>query len=180
MASHANTGQQLWQSSAKLGGWQDAAPTAVGGRVFIGSANEVIARDAATGADLWSYRSPDASWIPGSATSSAPAVVGDTMYMGFPDGRVTAFNVVTGAVVWSVRLPGKPYLGGVLSAPAVSGDTVYIGSDDGRLYGLNTATGATVWNYEIGTWVASVPAISGDTLIAGAWDGNVYAFTAKG
>jgi outer membrane protein assembly factor BamB len=97
--------------------------------------------------------------------------------MGFPDGRVTALNVATGAVVWSVRLPGAPYLGGVLSPPAVSGDTVYVGSNNGRLYGLDRATGEEVWSYEIGSWVASGPAISGNALVAGAWDGNLYAFT---
>jgi outer membrane protein assembly factor BamB/predicted phosphodiesterase len=179
IAYDAATGRKLWQSSSRLGGWQDGAPTAVGGRVFIGSNNGVIARDATTGQDLWTYKSPDPSWIPGNATPSAPAVVGDTLYMGFPDGRVTALDATTGSVVWSTRLPGTPYLGGVLSAPAVSGDTLYIGSNDGRLYGLDRRTGSTAWSYEIGTWVASAPAISGDTLVVGAWDGNLYAFTEK-
>jgi outer membrane protein assembly factor BamB len=179
IAYDADTGAQLWTGTNVLGGWQDAAPTAVGGRVFIGSNNRVVARDATTGANLWTYQSPDASWIPQNATPSAPAVVGDTLYMGFPDGRVTALNVATGAVVWSVRLPGKPYLGGVLSAPAVTGDTIYIGSNDGYLYGLDRTTGAQVWSYEIGTWVASAPAVSGDTLVTGAWDGNLYAFTER-
>jgi outer membrane protein assembly factor BamB len=177
IAYDAATGAQLWTATARLGGWQDAAPTAAGGRVFIGSNNRVIARDATTGADLWIHQSPDASWIPQNATPSAPAVVGDTLYMGFPDGRVTALNVATGAVVWSVRLPGMSYLGGVLSPPAVSGDTVYVGSNNGRLYGLDRASGEEVWSYEIGSWVASGPAISGDTVVAGAWDGNLYAFT---
>ena len=179
IAYDLQTGTQLWTATARLGGWQDAAPTAVGGRVFIGSNNRVIARDAATGADLWTHQSPDASWVPGNATPSAPAVDGDTLYMGFPDGRVTALDVVSGAVRWSVRLPGSAYLGGVLSPPAVSGDTVYVGSNNGRLYGLEKATGAEVWSYEIGSWVASGPAISGDTLVAGAWDGNLYAFTER-
>ena len=179
LAYDAATGQQMWTGNASLGGWQDAAPTAVGGRVFIGSNNRVIARDAATGATLWTHQSPDASWIPQNATPSAPAVEGDVLYMGFPNGRVTALNVASGAVVWSVRLPGAPYLGGVLSPPAVSGDTVYVGSNNGNLYGLDRATGAEVWRYEIGSWVASGPAISGDTLVAGAWDGNLYAFTER-
>ena len=123
IAYDAATGAQLWTATARLGGWQDASPTAVGGRVFIGSNNRVIARDAVTGADLWQHQSPDASFIPQNATPSAPAVVGNTLYMGFPNGRVTALDVASGAVVWSVRLPGQPYLGGVLSPPAVSGDT---------------------------------------------------------
>ncbi len=85
--------------------------------------------------------------------------------MGFPDGRVTALNVATGAVVWTVRLPGKPYLGGVLSAPAVSGNTLYIGNNDGHVYALDRTNGATVWSYEIGAWVASAPAVSGNALL---------------
>ncbi len=180
IAYDAATGAQLWTATARLGGWQDASPTAVGGRVFIGSNNRVIARDAATGADLWQHQSPDASWIPQNATPSAPAVVGNTLYMGFPNGRVTALDVASGAVVWSVRLPGQAYLGGVLSPPAVSGDTVYVGANNGHLYGLDRATGAEKWKFEIGSWVASGPAISGNALLAGAWDGNLYAFAGKG
>ncbi len=177
IAYDAATGARLWTATARLGGWQDASPTAVGGRVFIGSNNRVIARDAATGADLWQHQSPDASYIPGNATPAAPAVAGDTLYMGFPDGRVTALDVASGAVRWSVRLPGQAYLGGVLSPPAVSGDTVYVGANNGHLYGLDRRTGAELWKFEIGTWVASGPAISGNALLAGAWDGNLYAFT---
>jgi hypothetical protein len=104
-------------------------------------------------------------------------VSGDRLYMGFPDGRVSALNVQTGAVAWSVRLPGKPYFGGVLSPPVISGGTLYVGNNDGRLYALRLSDGAIEWSYEIGTWVASGPAISGNTLLAGAWDGNLYAFT---
>jgi outer membrane protein assembly factor BamB len=179
IAYDAATGVRLWTATARLGGWQDAAPVAAGGRVFIGSNNRVIARDAATGGDLWQHQSPDASWIPQNATPSAPAVVGETLYMGFPNGRVTALDVASGAVVWSVRLPGQAYLGGVLSPPAVSGDTVYVGANNGRLYGLDRATGAELWSFEIGTWVASGPAISGNALLAGAWDGNLYAFAER-
>jgi outer membrane protein assembly factor BamB len=81
--------------------------------------------------------------------------------------------------VWSVRLPGRAYAGGVLSPPAVSGDTVYVGSNNGFLYGLDRRTGAQVLSFEIGTWVASGPAISGNALLAGAWDGNLYAFAGR-
>jgi outer membrane protein assembly factor BamB len=179
IAYDAATGAQLWTATARLGGWQDAAPTAADGRVFIGSNNRVIARDATTGADLWQHQSPDVSFIPQNATPSAPAVAGNTLYMGFPNGRVTALDVASGAVVWSVRLPGQAYLGGVLSPPAVSGDTVYVGANNGHLYGLDRATGAERWKFEIGSWVASGPAISGNALIAGAWDGNLYAFAER-
>ncbi|MDQ3677479.1 MAG: PQQ-binding-like beta-propeller repeat protein [Actinomycetota bacterium] len=178
IAYDAGDGRRLWVSSNVLGSWQDAAPTAVGGSVFIGANNAVIARDAA-GSDLWTHRSPDESYISQNATPSAPAVVGDTLYMGFPDGRVTALTAATGQVVWTVRLPGRRYMGGVLSSPAVSGDTLYIGANNGHLYALDRHTGAERWKYEIGTWVAGAPAVSGNALVVGAYDGNLYAFTAK-
>jgi outer membrane protein assembly factor BamB len=178
VAYDAATGQRLWVSSTNPdGGSQDAAPTAAAGRVFIGYGSAVIARDAATGAEQWVHRSPGPGW--GDSTAAAPAVAGSTLYMGFPDGRVTALDVASGAVVWSVRLPGRPYHGGVLSSPAVSGNTIYVGSNDGHLYGLDRSTGAERFKYEIGPWVASGPAITGNTLLAGAWDGNLYAFTEK-
>ncbi len=177
VAYDENTGARLWTSTARLGGWQDASPVVAGGKLLIGSNNGVVARDAKTGADLWTYTSTDTSWIPQNATASAPAIAGDRAYMGFPDGRVTALNVATGAVAWSVRLPGKPYFGGVLSAPAISGEHLYIGNNDGKLYALRLSDGALEWSYEIGTWVASSPAISGNTLLVGAWDGNLYAFS---
>ncbi len=179
IAYDAATGQQLWVATARLGGWQDGSPMVAGNRLLIGSNNRLIARDATTGADLWTYQSPDPSFIPQNATPATPAVVDGTAYVGFPDGRVTALDVETGEVTWSVRLPGKPYLGGVLSAPAVSGDTVYVGSNGGSVYALDRATGSEQWSYEIGTWVASGPAISGNALLVGAWDGNLYAFAGK-
>ncbi|MCI2420256.1 PQQ-binding-like beta-propeller repeat protein [Saccharopolyspora sp. K220] len=178
IAYDAATGARLWTSDTNPdGGSQDAAPAAAGGRVFIGYGNAVIARDATTGTRLWTYQSPDSGF--GDSTSAAPAVAGNTLYMGFPDGRVTALDVSTGTVVWSVRLPGRPYHGGVSSSPAVSGNTVYVGANDGHLYGLDRTTGAQRFSYEIGTRVASGPAISGNALLAGAWDGNLYAFTGR-
>ncbi|SEF18673.1 PQQ-binding-like beta-propeller repeat protein [Jiangella alba] len=180
LAFDAATGQRQWQSSAVLGGWQDGIPAAADGRVFIGSNNGIIARDAATGRDLWSYRSPHASRVSSGATPSAPAVAGDVVYMGFPSGAVTALDARTGAVLWDRLLPGGTYTGGVLSSPVLSGETLFVGANNGFFYALDSVTGQPLWQYEIGTWVGSGPAVSGNTVVAGAWDGNLYAFTPGG
>jgi outer membrane protein assembly factor BamB len=180
VAYDAADGTRQWVSSAVLGGWQDGIPTAAGGRVFIGANNGLVARDGQTGADLWTYRSPHPSQVSSGATPTAPAVAGDTVYMGFPSGAVTALDARTGAVRWDRLLPGDTFLGGVHSSPVVSGDTLFVGANNGRLYGLDLATGQPRWEYEIGAWVAAGPAVSGNTLVAGAWDGNLYAFTPGG
>lgn len=176
VAFDAATGAELWTVPPGRG-YQDANPTIAGGRVFLGVERELIARHAATGEELWTYRSRDQSFIPGNITPASAAVRGDTAYMAFPDGNVAALDVATGKPRWTVRLPGRTYLGGVLSSPTISGDTVYVGSNDGFVYGLDLSTGTIVWKYEVGAWVATSPAISGNTLVAGAWDGNLYAFT---
>ena len=179
LAYDTGTGARLWQSSNTLGGWQDGIPTVADGRLFIGSNNRMVARNAVTGADLWTYRSPGASHIPGNATPASAAVVQGTVYLGFPDGNVTALDAATGQVVWNHQLPGSLDFGGVHSSPAVSGDTVYVGSNNGSAYALDRATGRILWEREIGAWVSAGPAVSGNTVIFGAWDGNLYAFTAQ-
>jgi outer membrane protein assembly factor BamB len=177
LAYDAGTGVQLWQSANTLGGWQDGVPTAADGRVFIGANNALVARDGQTGKDLWTYRSPGTSNIPGNATPASAAVTGGTVYMGFPDGNVTALDAQTGSVVWNRQLPGRLDFGGVHSSPAISGDTVYVGSNNGAAYALDRTTGEVVWEREIGAWVSAGPAISGNTVVFGSWDGNLYAFT---
>jgi outer membrane protein assembly factor BamB len=104
-------------------------------------------------------------------------VADGTVYMGFPDGKVTALDAATGSVLWTNTLPGRLDFGGVHSSPAVSGDTLYVGSNNGSAYALDRRTGEVAWEREIGAWVSAGPAISGNTVIFGSWDGNLYAFT---
>jgi outer membrane protein assembly factor BamB len=174
------SGTQLWTGAAALGGWQDGVPAASGGKVFIGSGNGIIARDGATGATLWSYRSSSPSLVNQNATPSAPAIHGNTVYMSFPSGAVTALNATTGAVIWDRLLPGRQYRGGSFTSPALSGNTLFVGANSGGFYALDARTGQPLWQHDIGTWVSAGPAVSGNTVVVGAFDGNLYAFTPGG
>lgn len=172
-------GRRLWMSPARLGNWQDGTPSTAGGRVFIGAGNGLVARSATTGAVAWVHRSAGPAYLRHNATPATPAAVDGIVYMGFPDGNVTALKAATGAVIWNRTLPGRLDFGGVHSSPAVSGDTIYVGSNNGFFYALDRATGAIVWEREIGTWVGAGPAISGNAIVFGAWDGNLYAFAER-
>ncbi|AOT02554.1 outer membrane protein assembly factor BamB family protein [Arthrobacter sp. U41] len=177
LAYDLKTGARLWQSGAELGGWQDGIPAAANGKVFIGSNNGIIARDGATGATLWTYRSPNPSLINGGATPAAPTIRGNVVYMGFPSGEVAALDATTGSVLWTKLLPGNLDRGGVHTSPAVSGDSLFVGSNNGSFYSLDANTGQVTWEYGIGAWVSAGPAVSGNTVVAGSFDGNLYAFT---
>ena len=179
LAYDLKTGAKLWQSDASLGGWQDGIPAAGNGKVFIGSNNGIIARDGATGATLWTYRSKSSSLINAGATPAAATLSGNTVYMGFPSGEVAALDATTGAVLWTKLLPGVLDKGGVHTSPALSGDMLFVGSNNGSFYSLSAATGEVAWEYRIGAWVSAGPAVSGNTVVAGSFDGNLYAFTSS-
>ncbi|TWD83160.1 outer membrane protein assembly factor BamB [Kribbella amoyensis] len=180
IAYDLKTGQKLWTGSDTLGGWQDGVPSAADGKVYIGSNNGIVARDGATGAVLWSYTSAHPSLASSGATPSAAAIKGNTVYMSFPSGAVTALDANTGAVIWDQLLPGSQYRGGSFTSPAVSGNTLFVGANSGGFSALDLRTGQPLWSQNIGTWVSAGPAVSGNTVVAGAFDGNLYAFTPGG
>ncbi|WP_350277318.1 PQQ-binding-like beta-propeller repeat protein [Kribbella sp. HUAS MG21] len=180
IAYDLKTGAKLWQGTDTLGGWQDGVPSAADGKVYIGSNNGIVARDGATGAVLWSYTSAHPSLVSSGATPSAAAIKGNTVYMSFPSGAVTALNATTGAVIWDQLLPGSQYRGGSFTSPAVSGNTLFVGANSGGFYALDVRTGQPLWSHDIGTWVSAGPAVSGNTVVTGAFDGNLYAFTPGG
>ncbi|GGL04234.1 hypothetical protein Sme01_66340 [Sphaerisporangium melleum] len=174
------TGARKWTGAESLGSWQDGVPTAAEGKVFIGANNGIAARDAKTGATLWTYLSPRSSLVSSGSTPSAAAVKDGVVYMGFPSGAVVALDARTGNVFWERVLPGDIYHGGVMSSPVVAGDTLFVGANNGRFYALATDTGQILWSHEIGTWVGAGPAVSGNTVVTGAWDGNLYAYVPGG
>ncbi|WP_164842757.1 PQQ-binding-like beta-propeller repeat protein [Actinoplanes solisilvae] len=174
------TGVRKWTGTESLGSWQDGVPTAAEGKVFIGANNGIVARDAKTGATLWTYKSTRSSLVSSGSTPSAAAVSQGVVYMGFPSGAVVALDASTGNVIWERALPGDIYHGGVMSSPVVAGRTLFVGANNGKFYALATDTGQILWNHEIGTWVGAGPAVSGNTVVAGAWDGNLYAYVPGG
>lgn len=180
IAYDLKTGEKLWQGTDTLGGWQDGVPSAADGRVYIGSNNGVVARDGATGDVLWSYTSSHPSLVNGGATPAAATIKGNTVYMAFPSGAVTALNATTGAVQWDRLLPGSQYRGGSFTSPALTGNTLFVGANSGGFYALDARTGQPMWEQNIGTWVSAGPAVSGNTVVVGAFDGNLYAFTPGG
>jgi quinoprotein glucose dehydrogenase len=79
------------------------------------------------------------------ASEATPLVVGNRMYLTSPYGRAVALDATTGAVVWSVAIPGpgQPSLRGVEYWPGDGehAPRVFFGTRDGRLIGLDAADG---------------------------------------
>lgn len=101
----------------------------------------------------WAYAYPADRKIP---AKSQPAVVGDRIYFGSPDGKFHSLNARTGRGNWTFDLHsvGPKRVVTVLDGPAVHGDTVYFGDSRGYLFALDRWTGMLDWM----TYLAGHPA----------------------
>jgi uncharacterized repeat protein (TIGR01451 family) len=144
-----------------------AQPVVADGRLFIGGLDGVMyARDAQTGAPLWTFAT-------GGPIRHSAAVYEGRVFFGSHDGMVYALDAAQGTLDWQFQTGG-----GIVTAPAVADDTVYIGSTDGVFYALDTDDGSMRWaGYDVGVPILTSAALSadGNVVYFGAEDVNAYA-----
>lgn len=75
--------------------------------------------DLATGDEVWNVA------VPGQPSSSTPAVSNGVAYVGDFAGNLTAIDIASRSLAWTVSLGEE-----VTSSPAVSGDTIFVNVDD--------------------------------------------------
>ena len=145
-------------------------PVVADGRLFIGGLDGVMyARDAQTGAPVWSFATD------GPIRHSAGFYKGRVVF-GSYDGTITALRASDGQLAWRYRTGG-----GIATAPLLANDTVYIGSTDGVFYALNTLNGQVRWRTDLGAPILTTAALSEDqgTVYVGAEDVAAYALSAE-
>jgi outer membrane protein assembly factor BamB len=136
----ANEGDTLFALDARTGAvrWNHvfrkpiSSSTAVAnGVVYIRSANSIHALSASTGAILWS--SPGGN---GEYNDSFPAAANGVVYMGFFDGKVSAFDAADGSLLWSFTTDAPVQWG-----PIVANGYVYAASKSGEIYAFSLPGG---------------------------------------
>jgi uncharacterized repeat protein (TIGR01451 family) len=148
-----------------------AQPVVADGRLFIGSMNGLLyARDASTGAPLWSFASQ------GPIRHSA-GVMGSTVVFSSHDGYTYALNVANGALQWRVNT------GPSQTAPLMDEGKgwVYVASSNGKLTALSLANGTQMWQYDSGAPILTSPSLSSDgqTVFLGNEDVRAIAIRAS-
>src|SRR5690606_11866660 len=103
---------------------------------------EVVALDAATGAERWQAKVPN-------EVISAPAIGQGLVFVRSNDGRVTAFDAASGERrwFWTKELPTLTVRGS--DAPVLGPGFVFIGNDDGTLAALAVADGRMLWDVPV-------------------------------
>lgn len=99
---------------------------------------------------VWTYhtRPPDRESRGFAASEDTPLVVGDSMYVSTPYGRVVALDAETGKERWAYQVPGgdQPATRGVSYWPGRNPEIVF-GTRAGLLIVLHAETGAPVKNF---------------------------------
>ena len=129
------------------------SPPIVNGRMmFVTTAEQVIALDAATGELLWRYRLslPDDMRRP-HATNRGVALYGDRVYVGTLDAHVIALSAATGRVVWNRTVADYRRTYYITMAPLIVDGLVMVGMSGGEhgirgfITALDAASGEEVW-----------------------------------
>ena len=129
-----------------------APPIVNGETMFVTTAEQVVALDAATGVLLWRYvRSLPPDLRRPHPTNRGVALYDDKVYVGTLDARVVALDAVTGQVVWERAIANYRHTYYITMAPLVVGGMVMVGTSGGEhgvrgaIVALDAATGMESW-----------------------------------
>ncbi len=112
----------------------EATPVVVRGVMYLTSANDVFALDAATGRTLWHYARPVSSGLLDDAASHKSrgvAVWDQFVYSETDDAHLLCLDARSGHLLWDVEFADKLKHYGGTSAPLVLKDEVIVGSSGG-------------------------------------------------
>ena len=153
------------EAASVLGGAVKAAIVASSSYIFLTAGSTLYALNSSTLAKVATK-----SFSP---TTSAPAAVGLTIYIGSGDGYV--YSLTADLLTQSFQTNWRYHTGGaVYSSPTVYNGLVFFGSDDQTVYAVNAITGKLAWSFLTGGPVRSSPAVNGTVVAIGSDDGKLY------
>jgi outer membrane protein assembly factor BamB len=161
-ALNAGNGNILWAYHAH--GAVKASPTLSGGVLYFGDySGHIQAISEQTGHRLWISGSGGALLGNGTFYSTAAVIYG-RVFLGNTDGRVYAYDALTGGIDWAVQTGAFVYASpAVVNAPGL-GPTIYVGSYNGHFYALNARSGRISWKFNAHGRISGSATIIGRTV----------------
>lgn len=146
-------------------------PLVVNGVVYVSDGSTLYAVNEATGSTVWSRGLGTATYDWSDIAYDAGRVFGVN-----EGGLLSAVDAVSGALDWSVQLPGQY----AFSAPPIAvGGIVYVGGagSGGTLYAVDEQSGSLLWTEEVANGDDSSPAFDGTNVFV-TYPCQYYAFDA--
>ena len=184
-----------WTVDLLPGQVPQSTPLAVDGKIYITAPrSRVVAFDAATGEQLWSFNAGLAQPGEGQKVTGVGnqglAIWKGRLYVGTLDGQLIALDAITGAQLWSIQTGTATGQYRITSAPRIVKNMVIIGSgraaDGGRGYvsAYDTTDGALRWRfYTVPKSDGAVDQSSSDAVLGTArqtWGGAALGAAAGG
>jgi len=107
--------------------------------------------------DVMCLRAVDGQRVWGAHVTSPvrhrPSLTADHVYLSLEDGRITAYDLTTGALAWERKLDGTP--GPILALD----DRIFVGAADKFFYCLAAGNGKRKWRWRMGGVIIGEPVI---------------------
>jgi outer membrane protein assembly factor BamB len=180
IALDPESGSELWRTEVPAE--VIAAPAVDGGMVVVrGQDGRVFGFSATDGSRRWIFdRGVPLLTLRG---NSAPLISGDTVYVGYDNGKTVALALDTGALKWEqavAQSEGRTELERLVDIDGEMGGTaseIFATTYRGQVGALATDTGRQGWSREMSSYGGL--ALSGDTLYLTDADGSVWALDAR-
>ncbi len=143
-AYNANSGDEIWRTNLQPRKGRDregygGGLAVSGGQVFVTSGYRFVAAlDAASGAVKWRVDTP-------APVHAAPTVADGRLFAVDVGNLLTAYDVATGASVWTYQALEEPARILSASSPVVSGEVLVTPFASGELVALRAANGTDLW-----------------------------------
>ena len=150
------TGEIKWK--AEVGSEILAAPAVGGGYVVVRCVNgEIYAFKSHDGTKVWTDRQ-----ITPSLTlrgTSAPVISNDIVINAFDNGKLIAYNLQTGRIIWQQNIAvarGRTTLERLIDIDAdivISNDTIYTVAFQGKLAAVSLGSGQVLWSRDFDSYI---------------------------
>jgi outer membrane protein assembly factor BamB len=167
---------------AKLTSPSRAAPTVIGGRVFVTTlSNSVLALNASDGKVEWEFAGIGQGT--GLIGAASPAATTELVVPAFSSGEIYALRSGNGTVAWSdnlsnsLRLGGMTALSDIRGLPVIDENVVYAISFGGKFAAIDLNTGARLWQKDIAG--AKTPWVSGNRLFVISSESQIVSLDKK-
>lgn len=141
-ALEKKTGNVIWRIQNK--NLISSGPTVGEQKVFVGSANQILAYHFANATPVWQAE------VSG-AVLAAPIIDKGVVFAHTMDGSVVALNAESGKQLWHYNVPVPSLMLRRSSSPVVAGDHVLVGFSNGKCVALHRMDGTPEWEREIAT-----------------------------
>ena len=157
------TGALKWQVDSNIGfAFSTFSTVAVAaGNVYWddGFGFHLFANDATTGAPVWTFNLPAASF-------QGPTYWGGMVFASDLNGDIYALDAFAGTQLWQTSVGNT-----VTSAPTVAGGVVYVGDYSGVVHAIDALTGQKIWDSPaVGALIdVSSPVVAGGYVFEGSF-----------